>query len=99
MNSGTVKHFSYYITSKPTDPNAALKGTIGITFIENYLYMIGFNHVGTTANVVVNEYRQLKTMALGIIIKSYKILTLLYYSQDGSITYEVVMPGGRIFVV
>jgi hypothetical protein len=68
MTIGTVKYFSYLTTSKPSDSNAALKGTIGISFVEKDLYMVVFNHQGTNANVTLNEKRQLKLMATGIMI-------------------------------
>ncbi len=89
-----MKYFSYLITSKPSDTNAASKGTVGITFIEKDLYMVVFNHVGTNANVVLNEKRLLKSMAIGILMSTYKSQVLTYYNQDGSLTYEGLIPGG-----
>ncbi len=86
-------------TSKPSDPNAALKGTIGISFIEMDLYMVVFNHAGTNANVVLNEKRQLKSMVVGIMMTTYKSQYLTYYSQDGTLTYEQLLPGGNFRVL
>ncbi len=77
-------------TSKPSDPNAALKGTIGISFIEMDLYMVVFNHAGSNANVVLNEKKQLKSMAVGIMMTTYKSQYLSYYIQDGTLSHELL---------
>ncbi len=88
MTKGTVNYFSYIFTSRPSDSDSNLKGTLGITFIEKEIYMVTFYHLGVNPNIVVNEKRPTKSLTIGIIMNLYKSLILSYYNQDGTLIYE-----------